>query len=375
MSFRIRYLFLLFALLSLVIRATPAQQAGEAARIQGVHEEDVYAAGGTVDVLANVTGDVVVAGGRITVSERVSGDVMAAGGSVSIRADVSDDVRLAGGDVDLSGTVGDDAIAAGGNITLAPGATVGGRAWFSGGRIDIAGTVGRELRAAGGRIVISGRVNGDVTLRGSDISILDSAVIDGNLLYHSAHEAEIAAGAQISGTTTHVPVERHIGAFVAAIAGAGVFILLSVVTTGAILFLLLPRVVTAAVMTMRGAPWRCLGLGLAVFAATPLVIGILFTTVIGVLPAIILGALYLLLLLAGFLSGLFLVASLGPGLPGEDTASRSRWLWLFAVASTVVLVLALVPLLGGLLLFVVMLLGAGALLLGMYRQYTLQAQG
>lgn len=361
---------LLFVLLCGVLFPLHAQEAGEAVRIQGAIAEDVYAAGGTVDVLATVEGDVVVAGGRVTVGERVSGDVMAAGGTVSVRADIGDDVRVAGGDIMLSGTIGDDAIAAGGNVTLSPDGRISGRAWFSGGRIDVAGAVGRELKAAGGRIVLSGRLNGDVELRGRAISILDSAIIDGDLVYRSPREAEIADGAQIHGTITYEPAERPVGAIVAAVAGIGIVVLLSLIVTGIALFLLFPHFVEMAVATIRTEPWKALGLGLAIFAATPVVISVLFMTVIGWLPAIVIGILYLLLLLASLLTGAFYVGSLGPGLRGRNEVSRARRLWSFVIALIVLLLLALVPLLGALLLFALMLLGMGSLILSMYRTYT-----
>ena len=360
---------LLFVLLCAGLSPLLAQEAGEAVRIQGAITEDVYAAGGTVDVLATVEGDVVVAGGHVTVSERVSGDVMAAGGVVSVRADIGDDVRLAGGDITLSGTVGDDAIVAGGNVTLTPDSSVSGRAWFSGGRIDVAGAIGKELKAAGGRIVLSGRVNGDVKFTGRAISILDSAIIEGDLVYRSPRKAEIASGAQIRGTISYEPVDRPVVAVVAAVVGVGIVALLSLIVTGSALFLIFPRFIGTAVATIRAKPWKCLGLGLAVFAATPVVIGVLFFTVIGWLPAIVIGALYLILLLAGFLTGAFYVGDLGLGLLGRGEVSRYRRLWSFVIALIVLMMLGLVPLLGQLILFALMLLGTGVLKLGMYRAY------
>ena len=63
----------------------------------------------------------------------------------------------------------------------------------------------------------------------------------------------------------------------------------------------------AAVATIRSEPFKTLGLGLAVFAATPVVIGLLFMTMIGWLPAVVIGALYLIILLAGFLTGAFYI--------------------------------------------------------------------
>jgi cytoskeletal protein CcmA (bactofilin family) len=365
--------YLLFVLLCTALSPLLAQEAGEAVRITGEIAEDVYAAGGTVDVLATVDGDVVAAGGRVTVGEGVSGDVMAAGGAVSVDASIGDDVRLAGGDIRLSGSVGGDAMAAGGNVTLAPDGSVKGRAWFSGGRVDVAGAVDRELKAAGGRIVLSGRVNGDVELTGRSISILDSAIINGDLVYRSPQEADIASGAQIRGTVRYEPVEWPTAAFVATLVGVGIAVLLSLIVTGMALFLMFPRFIANAVTTIRAEPWKSLGLGLAVFAATPVVISVLLFTVIGWLPAIVIGALYLILLLAGFLTGAFYVGDLGWRRLGRGEISKSGRVWTFVVALIVIALLGLVPLLGALLLFALMLLGVGVFTLGLHRAYVGQS--
>jgi len=364
---------LLVVLLCTAIPPLFAQVAGEAVRIQGAIDEDVYATGRTVDILATVQGDVVAAGGHVAVGERVNGDVMAAGGVVSVSADVADDVRLAGGDVTISGTIGDDAIAAGGNVTLTPDSTVNGRAWFAGGRIDVAGTVGKELRATGGQIVLSGRVKGDVTLAGDIISILDGAIVDGDLVYRSPRAAEIASGAQVRGTTRYEPIERSTGAIVAAVAGTGIVGLLSLIVTGSALYLLFPRFIGTAMSTIHTEPWKCLGLGLAVFAATPIVISVLLFTVIGWLPAIVIAALYLILLLAGFLTGVLYAGDLGRRVLKRGEATRFGQLWSFAVALIVVTLLGFVPLLGTLLLFALLLAGAGSVKLGLYRAYVQQS--
>jgi cytoskeletal protein CcmA (bactofilin family) len=360
---------LVFILLCMALIPLRAQEAGETVRLQGEITEDVYAAGGTVDVLGKIEGDVVVAGGRVVIGETISGDVMAAGGSVEVRAVVGDDVRLAGGDVRLSGSVEDDAIAAGGNVTLSPNSQVGGRAWLSGGRIEIAGMIDKELKAAGGEIILSGRINGNVALKGQRIRILDSAIIDGDLSYSSPQEAEIAKGAQILGTIQYEPVERPMGSIIAAAIGIAFLVLLSLIITGILGYLLFPRFIDIAVTDIRSEPWKCLGLGLALFAATPIVISVLFVTLIGWLPALVIGALYLLLLLSGFLTSAFYTGDLIWGLRRVAIESRTGRLGSFALAALLLILLGLIPVLGNLLLFVLMLLGVGAMALGLYRAY------
>jgi hypothetical protein len=80
------------------------------------------------------------------------------------------------------------------------------------------------------------------------------------------------------------------------------------------------------------------------------------------------------LLLAGYLTGTFYVGDLGWGLLRRGEASRAGRVWSFVAALIVITLFGLVPLLGALLLFAVMLLGVGALKLGVYRAYLAQSE-
>ena len=365
-------LSLLPALLLVAGPAALGQQAGESVRLSGDIAEDTYAAGGVVDALANIDGDLVVAGGRVTVGERVGGDLIAAGGSLTLNARIDDDLRAAGGDIYVGGEIGDDAILAGGNIVIDSDARIQGRAWLAGGRIDIRGAIGRELKVSAGKIVISGTVAGDVVLTGDSISLLDSAVIDGSLTYRSPNEADFAGGATVRGDVSYERIERPVTGSVAATAviGIGLLTLLSLLLSGGLLYAIGPGFVRSAVSTSRNEPWKCLALGLAVFAATPVVVGIAFTLVIGFLPALVIGAAYLILLFGGFLAALFLVGDIGFGNWKRDQVSTARRLTSFAAALVILLVLGLVPIIGTLLWFALLLLGTGAASLVAYRFYT-----
>jgi hypothetical protein len=93
--------------------------------VNGKVNGDVVAAGGNVDLNGPVTGDVLAAGGRVNVTGAVSGDVRAAGGQVTVGGDVTEDVLVTGGQVTMSGRVGQDLIASGSQFTLS-GAVTGG---------------------------------------------------------------------------------------------------------------------------------------------------------------------------------------------------------------------------------------------------------
>jgi hypothetical protein len=352
--------------LSLPASAALAQEVGESVTRSGTVHEDIYLAGGNVNVSATAEADVVAAGGNVTVGDDIRGDALLAGGSVTLHGKVHDDVRAAGGTVTVDADVGDDALLAGGNVTLAPTARVGGRAWLAGGNLDIGGRIGKELKATGGHIAIGAEVMGDATLAGEDIDIRPGAVIHGNLRYASPKPARIDKAAKIDGTITHLPAPafEHRGTH----AGARVGMLLSYMVTGAVLLLLFPRFAAAVTGGIARAPWQSLGLGLAVLAATPLVVVLLFASLVGLWLGLILLALYLIALLGGFLGGALCTgeAALRRLRPRAE-ATRGGRVAALVITLAVVGVLGVVPVLGGLVSFGMLLFGLGGLASQVYR--------
>jgi cytoskeletal protein CcmA (bactofilin family) len=364
---RIAWLILLLTLLLLFpSSALLAQEFGESVTRSGTVTEDIYLAGSSVNLAVVAQGDVIAAGGNLTIGDEIKGDAMLAGGSVTIRGKLRDDVRAAGGTVTLDAEVGDDALLAGGNVTLTPSARVGARAWLAGGRLDIAGRIGRELKAAGGSIAIAAEIMGDVMLAGENIEIKPGAVIHGDLRYMSPNAATIDKAARIDGTVTHLPSPRHERGVAGAAAGIG--ILISLMVTGTVLLLLFPRFAAGVTDRIAQAPWKSLGLGLAVLTATPLVVILLFASLIGLWLAFILLAAYLVALLAGYLSGALSAGEFVLKRLRRQTELTRGWRVAALVIMLVVVgILGLVPGLGGLVLFALLLFGLGGLSWQVYR--------
>lgn len=358
----------LLAALVLAGTAAYAQQAGNTVMQRSDKNEDVYLAGGAVYGFAKIGGDMVAAGGMVTIENEITGDVLAAGGNVAVRARVGDDVRVAGGNVMISGTVGDDVIAAGGSVMLAPSAAVRGRAWLAGGNIEIHGNVGKGLRAAGRRVVIGGHVRGDADIAAEEIEIRPGAVIDGNLRYRSPAEAKIDNGAKIAGTVTRDEsiADRERG--VTAAARIGLFA--SLLLTAIVLYLLFPRASTEAARAIDASPWRSLTIGVAFLVGVPLAVMLLFVTLLGAWLALTVLALYLVLWLLGFLTGTFYVGDVGLRLIGKRSdISKGRRVLSLVAAFVALWIVCLVPVLGGLTMLAVLVLGLGGLLRGMSRHY------
>lgn len=365
--------FLLGAILALALIAPVAAaeflrgNSPEVAQGETV-QEDLYAAGSTVEIAGTVTRDLVVAAGELTISGagRVDGNVNAMVGQADIRGDVGRTLRVAGGDVRISGVIGGDVVVAGGNVEIESGASVRGDVVVAGGNVDIEGEIGGDVRGAAGSIVIDAPVTGDVRLNSDDIELGDEARVGGRLEYTGEDEAEIDAAAVVSGGIDREAPERF--GLQDGLLGwlTGVILrVLWLLVAGAVLIVLLPRGCVAVANGVRHRPLPSLLFGLLTLILTPVLIVILLITVVG-LPIALIGLVAYLAAL--YLSQVFVGLAIGRFILPNRWGDFGRGFNLLAMTIGVLILagLRLIPLpyLSEAIAFVVAVIGLGAVALG-----------
>lgn len=117
-----------------------------------------------------------------------------------------------------------------------------------------------------------------------------------------------------------------------------------------------PSLSRAAVDALRRRPSASLGWGAAIFVGTPVVAALLTATLVGIPLALLLFALYL---VSAYLARIFVMVWAGT-LLFERTGRSLSSDWLFIVGLVLYFVLALIPVVGGLLTLFVILFGLGA---------------
>ena len=351
-------------LLGLSFPSDAMTDAGETVTQRGTVNDDYYAAGSKVDIDADIAGDLVAAGGDLLIGKRVQADVMAAGGTVILRGQVADDVRVAGGDITIDANIGDDLIAAGGEVKVTSGTSVGGDAWLAGGDVFIDGTINKDLYVGAGNIQIAGTIHGNVTLEGGEIHILKNTLIDGNLHYKSPHKATISPDATITGKITYEKTEwehRH--------RGSGIFFMVTMLAAGIVLFLLFPGFTVSAARKISSQPWQSLGLGFLFLVVTPIIAVLLISIVLGVWVGLSIMALYFVALLIGFLVSCFFLGDWGARLLRKDLPTKGRRILSVAIAIILLGLIQLIPVVSGLLIFILLLFGLGATMLQIRNDY------
>ena len=355
-------LHLLFA--AVLLAASLPVRAADSAEAQV--DNDRFVAGGLVRQTKPVEGDLFGIGGNVDVVAGVQGDAVLVGGDVRVRDSVAQGLFAAGGNVRLEATVGRNARIAGGNVEIASTANIAGNLSVAGGTVEIRGPVGGNVRAAAGDVLIDGPVAGDVRIAAGSLELGPNARIGGKLVHHGPEKIRRDPAAQVAGGIERGPArglkgeERHgvgprIGGWLwslglIALAGfiAGVF----------------PAGSRSMGDGLRNDPGIGLLLGFIALVCVPIAAVVLMVTIIGIPLALAVLLLYFLMLIVGYAAvGVMVGDAALARLRSQDSA---RVGWRVGAAMAAMLALALlsrIPVVGGLVIFVVLLAGLGAIVL------------
>jgi hypothetical protein len=294
--------------------------------------------------------------------------VLAAGWRVTLSGRADDDVRIAAGEVVVNAPIAGDLTVVGGDVTLDTAAHVGGRAWITGRTVRVNGVLERNLDIAGGTVQVAGQIRNPVRIIAEKLEILPSARILAPLTYRGPSEPQIAGGAVVSGPVTFDRISTREARRARAFPGASTLLFsVHLFLAGLLVVVFLTRVEQSVVETLRAQPGRSLLAGSVLLVTIPIAAMLLIISILGLPLGLALGALYAMALFAGVLTTAFFVGDaearlfkFGPVM----TRGQHLLLLLAGVLTLAVLRSAL----GGLVVFVSVLFGLGALMLWIYRE-------
>jgi cytoskeletal protein CcmA (bactofilin family) len=322
---------------------------------------DHFAAGQNVTITSPVLGDLLATGRQVLVDAKVGGDAAAAGGTVRLNGTISDNAYAAGGEVFLNGTISRNARLAGGTVELAPSSRIDGGASIAAGQVRINGTIGSYLQAAGGNVHLDGPVGGDVEASGGEIELGPNARIAGKLRYRSRSDLRQDPGAQVLGGIERLPYRVQsapaIGGFFHVMLW---FWMLGLMLLVAVILLLLPGF-SKVIAVVQVRPGASALLGFVLLVCIPVASLILLITLIGAPLALLSMAAYFVLLLVGYLAAAAAVGDTILNRLRPGTVERVGWRIAAAICGIfVIAILGRIPFLGGLISFVVLIIGIGA---------------
>ncbi len=342
-------------------------ETGRTLVLSDVSTGNAYLSGTDITVVAPLAGDLLAAGATIFANGPIAGDAMLAGGTIRIEKPVAGDVRAFGGEVSVLAPVAGDLILAGGTVIASSTAT---DTRIAGGTVRLTGS-GGPVVMYGSDITLAGTFNGDVTVEASDhITVTDGTQVRGTLRYNAPEEIVVPSTATIDGGATYIgssaflPSSEEAHTF--AVAGATILFIVhlaAVLVLAGLMAGLFPvfteRVVERTLTGRSAGSFVLLALlGFGIFVAAPVLIFILLLSFVGIGVALILLAAYaLFLILAYVYAGILAGAALGSRLMRRHVVT-----WKEAVLGMLVLYLiGVIPVLGPLVKFVLMMAAGGAI--------------
>ena len=325
-------------------------------------DDDLVATCGNMRFDGNVTGNLIAGCQSLVQRGKVFGSVLSAGQNIDILGEVGGSVIAFAQNVNINGDINYNLIAISAALNIKHEGKINRDVSFLGGTLSVDGEIGRKLKAQCGEAVISGTINGDVSIDAEKVTLLPTAVIQGNFTYESEKEARIEEGAQIKGETSWKkpkPKEKKEKAAQNFLIYKSLSIL-ALFLTGVVLTLLSGKFVKSAKDRVLSSFLKSLGLGFVFMVCIPIAILILLVTLIGIPLAVISIFGYLVLFyLAKVFVGMAVGEKLILALKKQGGAS---WVWSLLLGLIILTILTNLPYLGWIFYVVILFAGFGAAL-------------
>jgi cytoskeletal protein CcmA (bactofilin family) len=345
---KIKQVFFILILLSLVL--LPAyglaaeERAGEQIIVGGseVVNDDLYIAGGEVMVEGTVIGDLYVAGGTVNITGEVTGDVLVFAGTFILSGQVGDDLRIGAGDVRISGQVGDEILVGSGTMSILDNAKVNG-----------------SIMAGVGNLSISGQTE-SIRAQVGTLNVNPTAKINGNLEYWSNSEANIATDSTIIGETTFNQVEEVASYYKDLNVPGKIYSLLTSILIALLFVYFLPKHSVQLANLWREKAGINFIWGLLFLIVAPIIVLLLMFLVLTIPLSIGLIMVYTILV---YLATIVAIVGLGYCIQKYfDDRKLKKPDWISVIIGALVYYLvSLVPFVGSLVVFILWMIGLGAL--------------
>lgn len=353
------FTFVLFMLGATTVSASTVVRAGDAVSIaeEQVIKGDLYSAAGKINISGEIKEDVVAAAGEITINGTVGSNVFLVAGRTEMHGTIGDDLRIISGNTTIAEPVMGDVLVIGGSVNILSTASIAGDVLVFAGDAVIEGSVGGDVFGTVGTLRIDAPVTGDVDVTVTDLTLGDRANIAGSVRYVSDQLVVRSPNAIVAGDMVRND---------SALPGSqpniqSALIPLLVLLFSILVWYLVSRKSLESVVnrSLTKSP-RPVLLGLATAILAPVAFVLLFLSMIGTLVSFVVILGYLLFMV---LSLIGISAVLGQLLvnvfnrPGKHVTLFSLIVGVISVA-----VLMLLPVVGQIVLFILIIITFGSII-------------
>ena len=297
----------------------------------------------------------------IASDESIAGSLLAAGANVDVLGQVKGGLRAFGANVNIPGKVDGPLTVGGANVVLS-------------------GTYRKKVVGGAANLVLAGTFEDGVDVGAARLVVEPTAVIRGDLVY-AAPSLDRKEGAQILGKVSQKDwkidketIQKRVKK--ARFSFRILFWILSIpglLIVGLLLHSAFPNHTEAVVTAISESPWKNLGIGLVFLAAVPAAVLIALLTLVGI-PAGILAAIAYGVLL--YVSRIYIGLWIGRKLLATVKSSlATAFFWPLVAGVVLVALVGLIPFLGWLFRFFLLLVALGAISTVIWRSLQKKKEG
>ena len=331
-------------------------------------DEAAFVSGKSLTINSNINGDLYCAGQDIVINGDVKGDIACIGQSIKINGSVDGDVRAAAMNIEVTGTVTRNVTAMSQSLVFGPKSNIKGDVFFGVQNINLGGTMGRDIAGAGETITVTGSLLRNATVTGTNLSVVETGKIGGNLDYYMEKTATASIGAKnIKGTVVRHDIETpsrpEMEKKVVSITKKALFVktivsILSFIVLGLALVYFDRKNTEKRISLIISKPLAAGLLGLAILITSPIVFIILMVTIVGMPFAFVSMFVYIIALIT---ASLYTSAILGKFFMEKILQRKESPLYgQIALGVLLLGVISCIPVIGWFVAFIAFCLGLGA---------------
>lgn len=358
-----RWLLLLFLPILLitgtsVYAVTSYQQDSFVLPAGTVHHGDLAFTGDSLEINGKVDGDVYSFGKHVSINGEITGDLITISMYTTVTGKVDGNIRAFSHRLIVDGEVGRNVTALAEKLLIPEKSRLAGNLLMLTHQSQVNGAIMGELNGSAKELAIEGQVGDSISsLYVSKLLISDSAVINGDVHYHSPQPASIAPDATITGQVTHTLEEAEQDVLPFSFSPLLTSMtLLTTLTLWLLIRYLFPHSLPRLSQTLEREWLLCTGVGALVFIAAPILLVVLIITIVGIPLGIIFG------LIVGFLLYIGKIY-LGSWL-GSILRARYRWrihiMWAELLGIIALFIAVHLPYIGWLIQFLIWFVFLGA---------------
>lgn len=324
---------------------------------------DLFVAGDRILIDGNVDGDLVVWAHEVEVNGHIKGDIIAFTQELRMNGTVDGNVRAFAQATVLNGQVGKNLTGFVQAVEVDEKSNIGGSATLFSQDAQLNGPVKGDLLAMVGRLAIDGPIGGNVRVRGDELTIGSSAQIAGRTQYEGPKQPDVMAGAKLASplevTMAKATPEYSTWRYYwhQTLRWGAAFLL------GLVMFLLAPGAFLDAANSANRVGLS-MGIGLLLLVGLPVAAFIACITIVGLGLGIVTLLIYL---VAVYLSQIFVGEWVGEKLLGSGIGVGPV-LARLALGLAMLRVIRVIPFVGPLSMWVVIIWGLGAYALTIHKR-------